>query len=60
MLGCTVSQIDKELEGGKPAVAVLPQPAQATIWLNPKHLEDGEEEIVARRIAKLIEAKAGA
>ena len=59
LLGCTVTQIAEELECAKPAVAVLPQPAQATIWLNPQHLEDGEEEIVARRLAELIEAKAG-
>ena len=57
LLGCTVGQIETELEQGQPAVAVLPEPAQATIWINPQHLQDGEEEIVARRLVEVLESK---
>ena len=41
-----MAEIEAALEKGTPAVAVLPQ--QGTIWLNPQHLQDGEEAIVVR------------
>ena len=56
-LGCTVNEIEEELEQGAPAIAVLPEPAEAAIWLNPQHLADGEEEIVAQRVAEVLRAK---
>ena len=52
-----MGQIETELEQGQPAVAVLPEPAQATIWINPQHLQDGEEEIVSRRLVEVLESK---
>lgn len=54
IVGCTVDQLDAELEGGEPAVAVLPDAANNSIWLNPQHLEEGEEELVARRVAEVL------
>jgi hypothetical protein len=55
LLGRSVAEIEAELEAGKPAIAVLPEPAAQAIWLNPQHLEDGEEEVVARRIIEVLE-----
>ncbi|MCH2662586.1 hypothetical protein MK163_19260 [bacterium] len=52
VLGKTVAEIEAELEKGTPAVAVLPQPG--TIWLNPQHLEDGEEDIVVERVGEAL------
>ena len=57
LLGRSVSEIEEELERGVPAIAVLPEPAAATIWLNPQHLADGEEEIVAQRLVEVLRAK---
>ena len=57
LLCCTVNEIEEELEQGSPAIAVLPEAAEATIWLNPQHLADGEEEIVAQRVAEVLRAK---
>jgi L-seryl-tRNA(Ser) seleniumtransferase len=54
VVGRTVEQIEEELEGGDPAVAVLPEAAAATIWLNPQHLEDGEEAVVVRRVVAVL------
>ena len=54
VLGKTVAEIEAELEKGTPAVAVLPQPG--TIWLNPQHLEDGEEDIVVERVGEVLKA----
>lgn len=54
LLGQTVEQIEVVLETGTPAIAVLPQPSQQTIWLNPQHLEDGQEETVAARLAQVL------
>ena len=53
-VGHTVSELDEILEQGTPAVAVGMHPAAKTIWLNPQHLEDGEEEIAARRLAQVL------
>lgn len=55
-LGRTVAQVEAALEAGRPAVAVFAQAREATIWLNPQHLEDGEEEVV---VARLVQALAG-
>ena len=52
MLGKPVAEIEAALEKGTPAVAVLPQPG--TIWLNPQHLEDGEEDIVVQRVGAVL------
>ena len=52
VLGKTVAEIEAALEKGTPAVAVLPQ--QGTIWLNPQHLEDGEEDIVVQRLGAVL------
>jgi hypothetical protein len=54
VVGKTVDEIEAELERGTPAVAVLPQPG--SIWLNPQHLEDGEEDIVIERVGAVLKA----
>ncbi len=58
-LACDIEQIESELETGQPAIAILPEPAAHTIWLNPQHLADGEEKVVAQRVAEVLRAKAG-
>ena len=58
-LACDIEQIEIELETGPPAIAILPEPAAHTIWLNPQHLADGEEELVAQRVAEVLRSKAG-
>lgn len=55
-IGKSVDQLDAELEGGEPAVAVGPDAANDSLWLNPQHLEEGEEELVARRVAEVLGA----
>jgi len=57
LLGRTVGQIEEELEQGKPAIAVSIDTGKAAIWLNPQHLTDGQENIVARRMVEVLEAK---
>ncbi len=54
MVGHTVMELDEILEQGTPAIAVGAQASQQTIWLNPQHLEDGEDEIAARRLADVL------
>ena len=54
LLGRSVGEIEAELEAGRPRIAVLPEPAAQAIWLNPQHLEDGEEEVVARRLVEVL------
>jgi len=54
-----VAQVETALEQGQPAVAVMPEPSRSIIWLNPQHLADGEEEIVARRFAEVVAEGAG-
>ena len=58
-LGLSVAQVETALEQGQPAVAVMPEPSRSIIWLNPQHLADGEEEIVARRFAEVVAEGAG-
>ena len=53
-IGKSIDQLDAELEGGTPAVAVGPDAANDSLWLNPQHLEEGEEELVARRVAEVL------
>ena len=55
LLGCTVNEIDEQLERGTPAIAV--SIALGEIWLNPQHLADGEEEVVVRRVAEVLKAR---
>ena len=55
-VGRTVAQIETVLETGTPAIAVLVEPAQQLIWLNPQHLEDSQEETVAERLAEVLQA----
>ena len=45
--------MEEVLEGGNPAVAVFADAANGAIWLNPQHLEDGEEMLVAKRVGEL-------
>ena len=52
LLGKTAAEIEAALKKGTAAVAVLPQPG--TIWLNPQHLEDGEEDIVIQRVGAVL------
>ncbi|MBT4097055.1 MAG: aminotransferase class V-fold PLP-dependent enzyme [Gemmatimonadetes bacterium] len=54
LVGHTVMELDEILEQGTPALAIGAQPRQQTIWLNPQHLEDGEEEIAARHLADVL------
>ena len=54
LVGKTVEQIELQLEQGTPAIAILTEPAQHIIWLNPQHLEDGEEETVAQHLADVL------
>ena len=56
VVGHTVKELDELLEQGTPAIAVGPDAAFKEIWLNPQHLEDGEEEIAALRLRGLLEA----
>ena len=53
-LGLSVAQVETALEQGQPAVAVMPEPSRSIIWLNPQHLADGEEEVVACRFAEVV------
>jgi L-seryl-tRNA(Ser) seleniumtransferase len=53
-LGLSVAQVETALEQGQPAVAVMPEPSRSIIWLNPQHLADGEEEVVARRFGEVV------
>ncbi|HJP32564.1 MAG TPA: aminotransferase class V-fold PLP-dependent enzyme [Candidatus Latescibacteria bacterium] len=54
VVGRTIRELDDVLEGGDPAVAVFADAANGAIWLNPQHLEDGEEELVAERVGELL------
>ena len=54
LVGHTVNELDEILEQGTPSLAVGPHASAQTIWLNPQHLEDGEEEIAARRLADVL------
>jgi len=49
-LGKTVVEIDRELGEGNPAVEVYVEVERAALWINPQHLIEGEEEIVAQRV----------
>ena len=55
LLGRTIAQLDEELEQGQPAIAVSPDAANASIWLNPQHLAEGEEQIVVRRLSEVLQ-----
>jgi uncharacterized pyridoxal phosphate-dependent enzyme len=57
ILGRGAEQIEIELESGFPAVAVLPEAAADTIWLNPQHLAEGEAELVAQRVVEVLEQR---
>jgi uncharacterized pyridoxal phosphate-dependent enzyme len=54
LVGHTVMELDEILEQGTPALAIGAQPQQQTIWLNPQHLEEDEEEIAARHLADVL------
>ena len=54
VVGYTIRELDDLLEAGSPAVAVFADAAHSAIWLNPQHLEDGEEEAVARRLSEVL------
>lgn len=54
VVGRTIGQLDEILEGGDPAVAIGADAANSMIWLNPQHLEDGEDELVAQRVAAVL------
>ena len=59
VVGCTIVEMDEVLEGGNPAVAVFADAANGAIWLNPQHLEDGEEMLVAKRLVELLRGGGG-
>ena len=54
VVGHTIRQMDDILEGGDPVVAVFADAANSAIWLNPQHLQDGEEDLVAERVGRLL------
>ena len=51
----SLAKIVAELGMGRPAVAVYAEPERAAIWLNPQHLREGEEQIVAQRLKEILE-----
>jgi L-seryl-tRNA(Ser) seleniumtransferase len=51
-LGKTFEQIDVELERGQPAMAIGMQ--QHELWLNPQHLQEGEEVVAAERLRQVL------
>ena len=53
-IGRTIGELDAMLEGGTPAVAVFADARNSAIWLNPQHLEDGEEIAVAQRVGEVL------
>ena len=59
VVGCTIVEMDEVLEGGNPAVAIFADAANGAIWLNPQHLEDGEEMLVAKRVGELLRGGGG-
>ncbi len=42
------------LRHGTPAIAVGVEPSARALWLNPQHLLDGEEDVVARRVRQVL------
>jgi hypothetical protein len=44
------------LRAGEPAVAVGADARAHTLWLNPQHLADGEEDVVAARVRAVLTA----
>ncbi len=53
-LGKSVGQAVAELGRRSPTVAVSAEPGLGVIWLNPQHLLDGEEVVVARRVREVL------
>jgi L-seryl-tRNA(Ser) seleniumtransferase len=43
-----------ELRQGHPAIAVSAEPRAHLLWLNPQHLLDGEERVVADRVREVL------
>lgn len=54
VLNKSLSQIDYELERGKPAIAVIIHENKNEIWLNPQHLRNNEIDIMCSRLIKVI------
>ncbi|HUX86719.1 MAG TPA: SelA-like pyridoxal phosphate-dependent enzyme, partial [Chloroflexota bacterium] len=52
LLGLTVDQIVQALRDGEPSIVVSSR--RGGIYLNPQTLEDGEEKIIARRLAEVL------
>ncbi len=57
VVGHTIRELDEILEGGDPMVTVFADGANSTIWLTPQHLEDGQEELVAKRVAEVLTSR---
>lgn len=53
-VGRSIGKLDDILEGGDPAVAVFADVAHSAIWLNPQHLQDGQEIAVAQRVREVL------
>jgi broad specificity polyphosphatase/5'/3'-nucleotidase SurE len=49
-----VGAVAEALIAGEPAIAVSLEPRARTLWLNPQHLEPGQEEIVAARVRQVL------
>ena len=54
MLGKDLSQIDYQLERGKPAIAVVMDENKNEIWLNPQHLHDNQINDMCSRLIAVI------
>ena len=54
-----VGAVAQALVSGEPSIAISVEPRIRALWLNPQHLEEGQEEIVARRVREVLE-QAGA
>jgi L-seryl-tRNA(Ser) seleniumtransferase len=54
-VGRSAAEVDAALEAGEPAVSALP--IGADLWLNPQHLEDGEEDVVVQRVSEVLSAR---
>jgi hypothetical protein len=50
-----VGAVAEALMRGEPSVAVSVEPQIRALWLNPQHLEAGQEEIVAARVRQILE-----
>jgi D-glucosaminate-6-phosphate ammonia-lyase len=59
VVGRTIRELDDALEGGDPVVTVFADVAGGAIWLNPQHLEDGEEDEVAQIVRAALLAGPG-